>query len=135
MSAAQFGDFQLNGRDELSTAIRIMLLSDAPARPDDPVPPGERGGWWGDSYPDVPGFVIGSRLWMLRGRTITPALIAEAEDYSKEALQMLITFAKAVAVEVRGERLGDTMIGLAVSTQGPTDPGPVLRGVWEIHLG
>lgn len=62
-------------RRDLFTYCAIALLTRRRASDDDQIPdPVDRGGWWGDAYPDVPGDLQGSRLWTLQGRPITEAL-------------------------------------------------------------
>ncbi|EFL88272.1 phage GP46 family protein [Ahrensia sp. R2A130] len=100
------GDFSIAGSDEtnnrgglrskqqIATAVHILLQTDI-AAPRDELRPGEENrGWPGDAYTvgltDTDG-PIGSKLWLLRRRTVdlveTPRL---AEDYAREALHTLI---------------------------------------------
>ncbi len=72
---------------ELYTYVQIALLTRRIADPEDDIPdPTDRGGWWGDNYPDVPGDLQGSRLWTLVGLP-TSVFMEEAPDMILEALQ------------------------------------------------
>lgn len=70
----------------LATAIRISLLTDRRARPDDGVRGGDLRGWWSDQYLRRP---LGSRLWTLTGMKIERAL-ALAPEMIIEALQWML---------------------------------------------
>ncbi|EKJ4550567.1 phage GP46 family protein, partial [Escherichia coli] len=43
-------------------------------------------GWWGDSGEESQ---LGSRLWLLRRKKLTPDVAKKAEEYSSEALNWL----------------------------------------------
>jgi phage gp46-like protein len=77
--------------DGLQSAVVISLFTDRRADANDlptNAPGGDRRGWWGDSFGDVPGDRIGSRLWLL------------AREKAKEALQWLLDDGIASAVNV-----------------------------------
>lgn len=91
---------------ELESAVIISLFSWRRAKEDDNIEPNQpREGWWGDkaeseeniSYP------IGSRLWLLRREKITPAIIQNAVDYAKEALQWLVDDGIVSSVDISTE--------------------------------
>lgn len=88
--------------DSLQTAVLISLFSDRRARPDDALPgnDSDRRGWWGDTWPVVPGDQIGSRLWLLSREKDLQEVQRLARDYAREALAWLIEDGLAVAVEV-----------------------------------
>lgn len=100
----------------LRSAVIISLYTDARAEPADIIPDGtnERRGCWMDSYPDIPGDQLGSRLWLLdREKEITETL-RRAKTYAEESLQWLIADGIATAVEVTAERVRSTVLGLNV---------------------
>lgn len=74
----------------LYRAVVISLFTWRRAEPDDPLDDDQRMGWWGDSFPAVAGDRIGSRLWLLRRRTITPEVLRLAVDYAQEALRWMV---------------------------------------------
>ncbi|WP_233869713.1 phage GP46 family protein [Paraburkholderia adhaesiva] len=85
------GDWQMDGPslrsgDDLQTAVLISLFTDRLALPTDPVPDGDRRGWWGDD----PRYPIGSRLWLLNRVKGPLDLPQRAQDYAAEALQWLM---------------------------------------------
>ncbi|WP_434107622.1 phage GP46 family protein [Paraburkholderia caffeinilytica] len=85
------GDWVLSGPsllsgNDLQTAVLISLFTDRLALPSDPVPDGDRRGWWADD----PKYPTGSRLWLL-DRVKGPQDVPQrAQDYAAEALQWLI---------------------------------------------
>lgn len=105
-------DFDLQTDEGLQTAILVSLFTDRRATPDDELPAGEtnRRGWWGDVAPDVPGDVIGSRLWLLFREKKLPDVIARANEYTRAALQWLIDDKVASRVDVQAEasRIGES---------------------------
>ncbi len=74
----------------LYRAVVISLFTWRRAEPDDPLDDDQRMGWWGDSFPAIAGDRIGSRLWLLRRRTITPEVLRLAVDYAHEALRWMV---------------------------------------------
>lgn len=92
-----YADLQLIGpvfdtSNDLATAVTVSLFTDRLADPSDPLPQGEddRRGWWGDSYADNAGDLIGSRLWLLFRTKSDNRLPLRAQGYILEALQWLI---------------------------------------------
>lgn len=95
-------DNDLQRDDSLQTAVLVSLFSDRRARADDALPgnDSDRRGWWGDTWPVVPGDQIGSRLWLLSREKDLPEVKRLARDYAREALAWLIEDGLALAVEV-----------------------------------
>lgn len=87
----------------LETMIIISLFSDRRAEPSDVLPYGQTDprGWCGDSYAGVPGFLLGSRLWLLQGARATATLPKTARGYIVEALQWMITDEVAQSVDAQ----------------------------------
>lgn len=84
----------------IHTAVLVSLFTDARARPDDRLPPGDTDprGWWGDG--DEP---IGSRLWLLRRHARTRDTLRLAESYMAEALAWLKEDGLADAIAIAAE--------------------------------
>lgn len=78
--------------DGLETAVIISLFTDARADTDDILPDNsdDRRGWWGDSFADIAGDRIGSKLWLLAREKALPAVARRVETYAGEALNWLI---------------------------------------------
>jgi phage gp46-like protein len=92
-----FADFQVVGAaldqtNDLATAVIVSLFSDRLCDPSDPLPAhdDDRRGWWGDSYAEKSGDLIGSRLWLLHRTKSDNTLPARARGYILEALQWLL---------------------------------------------
>lgn len=91
----------------LEDPIAYSLLSWARARPGDRIPNGSgRNGWWGDTYPDVPGDEFGSRLWTLIGQPMSRA-VPMAQTLAIEALQWLDDDGLVESFEVEATDVGD----------------------------
>lgn len=84
------GDFR--AEQGLATQVLILLMTDRRVE-DSELRDGEQNrGWLGDSFDRLDGEdVLGSRLWLLRRRSIYDGIEVDAEDYAREALQPLIT--------------------------------------------
>lgn len=97
-----FRNGDLDGREELETAVLNSLFTWRRALDDDELPEGsgERNGWWGDSFPDVSNDQIGSKLWLLIREKLTQATITRAREYMQESLQWLITDGVASRIDL-----------------------------------
>jgi phage gp46-like protein len=98
----------------LTRAVYISLLSWRRALESDPVDDDELQGWWGDSFPTVSGDQIGSRLWLLRRRTLDAQTVRDAITYADEALAWLVADEHASAVVVTAERRGNDQLRMRV---------------------
>lgn len=96
----------LDTDEGLYSMVVICLFTDRRALRDDVLPHegGPRRGWWGDLLWDAPNTPIGSRLWLLTREKNTPETWARAEEYCKEALEILVQEEIAAKVEVRVDR-------------------------------
>ncbi|CUX23171.1 MULTISPECIES: phage GP46 family protein [Agrobacterium] len=92
------GDFR--AEQGLATQVLILLMSDRRVE-DSELRDGEQNrGWLGDSFDRLDGEdVLGSRLWLLRRRSIYDGIEVDAEDYAREALQPLITQGSVARVD------------------------------------
>jgi phage gp46-like protein len=137
---SQSFDLGRNGRNllddqTLATAVLISLFTRRLANPDDelPEPRGTREGWWADSFNDVKGDLIGSRLWLLgRSKTTDDALVL-AKTYCEEALAWLIEDGVASSVACVVERQ-DEMLAFQVTIIKPIDPTTRWSAVWLANL-
>lgn len=85
-------------------AAVVSLLTWRRAGPDDPLDDAERYGWWGDSYPSITNDRIGSRLYLLRRRSLTAQTERDAQTYAREALQWMLDDGRVTAVAITTER-------------------------------
>lgn len=117
---------QLDTDDGIETAVIISLFTDRLAEADDVLPDnsGQRRGWWGDSFPDIEGDRIGSRLWLLAREKQMPSVLERARAYAKEALAWMVEDGVARGVEVEAEFQGIGTIALGVTILRATD-GPL----------
>lgn len=134
------GEFAIAGEDEgdnagglrakaaLATAVLIQLMTDRAADPSELRDGDEQRGWPGDgiSLADgEPPDVIGSKLWLLRRRSLseteTPLL---AKHWAEEALQPLVDegVAAGFSVSVTTKPIEDRMdIDVTVTNRNGTD--------------
>lgn len=98
----------------LARAVVISLFTWRRALDSDPIDDGERYGWWGDSFPAQADDRIGSRLWLLRRRTLTDATRQDAIAFAREALQWLIDDGILLEIDVQAERQGNNRLALWV---------------------
>lgn len=136
-------DMMLNGKpadisdfeaDELAAAVLISLFSWRKSNPDDGVKAPTRQGWWGDTFAEVAGDRIGSRLWLLQRQKVLSTTLRRAEAYAKESLQWLIDDAVVARIEVSAERSGVDQIALLVTCYRPDDTQALqarFQNVWE----
>ena len=105
-------DLGLASAEPLVRAVVVSLFTWRRANPDDSLPGDEVMGWWGDSYAELPGDRIGSRLWLLSRSALTDQVVREAKEYAVEALQWLIDDGVATDVAVTAVRAGISMLVL-----------------------
>lgn len=120
--------------DGLETAVLLSLCLDRRAEDDDGVALDEDPrGWWGDSYADVSGDQIGSRLWLLRREKQLPSVASRVQDYASEALAWLVDDGVASSVDVQASWTAPGQLTLAVQINRPNQP-PFIRqyqNVWS----
>lgn len=117
----------------IQTAAYLSLFTDAPARPNDPLPEGaERRGFWADAYEDE-GDVFGSRLWLIEHLTINEAL-SFAPQAAEEALAWMVRDGLADRVFATAERNGGRLT-LSAYILRPQNVAPSLMGAWNFEAG
>jgi len=92
--------------DGLETAVSISLFSDRRASPNDVLSDrdlfegrNDKRGCWLDTYPEVEGDLIGSRLWLLHRAKSQQVVVNRAGEIIAEALQWMIDDGVASRVE------------------------------------
>jgi len=121
----------------LYRAVEISLFSWRRAEPDDEIDDEQRMGWWGDSFPAVDGDKLGSRLWLLRRKTITPEVLRQAEAYAREALQWMIDDELVRTVEIQLTRPNHTRVDMVVTLTDDGGPLPPFNfeNIWQVQHG
>lgn len=104
---------EILGDNGLETAVAISLFTDA--RDENPDDPGDRRGWWGDTFEE-----FGSRLWLLTREKTTPEVLDRAERYARQALQWLLDDGIASACTISAERTGLYSLALSVTIVRPS---------------
>lgn len=121
----------------LFRAVWISLFSWRRAESGDRLDDGERMGWWGDSFPVIANDRIGSRLWLLRRKTLVPEVLRQAEAYARESLQWLIDDELVTAIEVAvssSDRIRLDLVVQLSDEDGPLPPFP-FNDIWQVQNG
>jgi len=110
--------------DGLRTAVLISLFSDMRADEADALPTNDadRRGWWADTFAEIDGDRIGSRLWLLSRSKQTDETLELARGYARDALAWLIEdgIASSVVVHTSWHAIGVMRldVDLAAATGG-----------------
>jgi phage gp46-like protein len=121
----------------LYRAVEISLFTWRRAEPDDKLDDDQRMGWWGDSFPAVASDKIGSRLWLLRRKTIVPETLRQAEAYAREALQWMLDDALVTGVDVQVSSPDRTRVDVVVQLSDEGGPLPLFNfnDIWQVQHG
>jgi len=121
----------------LYRAVEISLFTWRRAEPDDKLDDDQRMGWWGDSFPAVAGDRIGSRLWLLRRKTVVPEVLRAAEAYAREALQWMIDDELVRTIDVLVTTPDRTRVNLVVTLSDDGGPLPPFNfdDIWQVQHG
>lgn len=116
--------FGLAEDDGLYTAVIISLFTDRRAEDGDTLPSSEddKRGWWGDTFSEIAGDKIGSRLWLLSREKELKVVLQRAKTYSEEALAWKVADGIARAVIVTAEIVRDGVLGLGIEIQRSNAP-------------
>lgn len=121
--------------DGLETAVILSLGLDRRADIDDGLTDDQDPrGWWGDSYTDVPGDLIGCKFWLLSREKQLPAVAKKAQEYAQQALKWLVDDGVASAVVCSAQWIADYTLGLDVTISRPNQE-PFVRQyqyVWSV---
>jgi len=114
--------------EDLETAVTVSLFTYA----NDPTQPKSqnRFGWWGDTYADTPGDKIGSLLWTLRRKKVTPVVLSQCRTICEDALAWMLQDKVAKSITVVTTRLGPDVIKAAITIERVT--GGPWQAAWEI---
>ena len=115
----------LSEEEELATAVRVALATDALSRPDEQRPDldsTDRRGWWGDLDAEElhGGWPIGCKNWLLLRAKISDemsyegATLVRAKTYTREALQPFLQKRICSAIDVDAVRVGKQEIDVHI---------------------
>ena len=114
-------DVLIDGPDLLAdrgfrTAIIISLFTDRLVTSDEIIPDGtnNKRGWWADTFADVDGDLIGSRLWLLNREKQIDQVLNTAKEYAFESLQWMINDGVVSQIEVETEWVQKGVLGILV---------------------
>jgi len=126
--------------ESLQTRVLISLLTWTSADPDDPVPDStDLKGWWGDSYTDVKGRKLGSKLWIVQTMPATQETLQLARKYAEEALQWMIDdgLADSITVdelEIQERAGGVKVLAGRIGIQRPGNLALAFVRIWDVTL-
>lgn len=119
-------DIAIDGLDlkvdqDLATAIEMSIFTNKRASKDDllPYPDVDLQGWWGDTYSQIPGDLIGSKVWTLVREVESTQTALIAKNYVVEALNWLITDNIASSIIVNTEFVRAGILGISVEVFKP----------------
>lgn len=87
-------------------------------------------GWWGDTFADIPGDLIGSHLWLLQRSNLTREALRFAQLYAFDAFAWMETIGLVSKIETSAESI-DKMLALTVKLTRPD--GSVWSELWKVH--
>lgn len=115
----------------LATSVYISLFTDRRVQDGDYISPeiDSMGGWWGDTYSDVEGDYIGSKLWLLMREKITSQLLVRAKQYCEAALAWMVEdgVAQSITVTVTRSAVRADEVDIFVQIAQPDGNGASLR--------
>jgi phage gp46-like protein len=125
MDWLQLADGTLSEEEELATAVRVAIGTDALADLNEPLPDldsEDRRGWWGDMDAEQiwQGWPIGSKNWLLMRAKISDqfswegATLVRAKAYNREALQPFIDRRICSRIDVDAVRTGRHEITVSI---------------------
>lgn len=122
------GFISLEGGFETSSLI--SMHTNKRARPSDNEP--QPFGWWGDSFPIVPGDQIGSHLWRLARENLSVSTLRKAKLFLDEAFRWYVDDGIASSVEVETEKQEGDILAARVRIIRPN--GHAWEHVWKVHV-
>jgi len=94
------GDFELVNSFE--TADLVSLLTDKRVDRSEIQQPERRRGWWADEISELPGDLIGSKLWLLEQSRIEDLTLNKAKDFIQDCFNWYIAqgYLKTININV-----------------------------------
>lgn len=125
--------YDLKTGEDLKTAIEMSLFTNRRANPDDtlPYPGADKQGWWGDTYAQQSGDLIGSRLWELIRNINSSETALQATAYVNEALAWLVTDKVVASFTVSCKFIAPSILGIEIDITKPTGDGYHFNYVWD----
>lgn len=120
----------------LERGVQISLFTWRRAGADDRLDDEERYGWWGDSFPSETDDQIGSRLYLLRRRSLTDETVRDAIDYARESVQWMLDDGQVIDVAVTAVRSVNRLdMRLVLTTPDGEQVTVQLDNLWQVIHG
>ena len=131
------GDWQvrdgalLTGSD-LETAVLVSLFTDRLATSDFRLTDGsdDRRGWWGDAFAEAPGDRVGSDLWQFERAKRTSAVLPQAVDFARSALQWTVEDGVVSRWEITAEWQNRARLAMRLTAYKPDGTREEIRVLW-----
>ncbi len=120
----------------LERGVQISLFTWRRAGADDRLDDEERYGWWGDSFPSETDDQIGSRIYLLRRRSLTDETVRDAIDYARESVQWMLDDGQVIDVAVTAVRSVNRLdMRLVLTTPDGEQVTVQLDNLWQVIHG
>lgn len=120
----------------LERGVQISLFTWRRAGADDRLDDEERYGWWGDSFPSETDDQIGSRLYLLRRRSLTDETVRDAIDYARESVQWMLDDGQVIDVAITAARGVNRLdMRLVLTTPDGEQVTVQLDNLWQVIHG
>jgi phage gp46-like protein len=115
----QVKSYQPGSLKWLDQAVEISLFTDRRADADEEIIDGsnDRRGHWGDMF--LVNESLGSKLWLLKRKTLTNDVVNKARGYCEQATQHLVDDGWLKSVKVITERQGKDLLAIQIKGQLP----------------
>jgi phage gp46-like protein len=123
----------LTSEEGFDTAIFMSLFTDARATEQQIATPENRRGWLGDTVSPVKDRSLGSLLYLVNQKRLTQDTLNKTVNFTKLALNWMITDGLAKSITVTGELVPRSGIGLNIKIK--TKLGPEINRyikLWEV---
>jgi len=112
------GDFTIDRG--LETALVVSILSDRRASSSQVPQPELRRGWIGDLVTSLPGYKIGSHIWLFEQSRTTQETLSGIEDSAKKALDWMLSSGLIVNVDANATyNVSDSSVLLRITVTSP----------------
>lgn len=133
-------DHGLQTDEGLESAVVYSLFTDAPATDDELQFYGftreQNRGWWGNSYAEIDGDVLGSKLWLLARAKRTDASLADGKAFAAQAVAWMITDGHAAKIPITASWYRSTgFLVVGAEMYQPGDLKPRWRRAWNATTG
>ena len=111
------GDFKID--DGLETALIVSILSDRRASESQVFQPELRRGWIGDLVTTLPGYKLGSHIWLSEQARVTQETLSTIQDSAEKSLNWMLSASLILKVEAKATITSKDNILLTITITSP----------------